>query len=76
MVRPVGHPLHRRAVTVHDLREEFLARCQARNLSDRTIQWYEDRSQQFAKWRVEASSQPRHSTLVARLRGSHRLRFA
>jgi hypothetical protein len=39
MVRPVGHPLRRRAVTIYDLREEFLARCQARNLNERTIQW-------------------------------------
>jgi integrase/recombinase XerD len=50
MVRPAGRPLRRRAVTIHDLREEFLARCQARNLSDRTIQWYEDRSGQFVEW--------------------------
>jgi integrase/recombinase XerD len=32
MVRPVGRPLARRAVTVADLREEFLAHCEARNL--------------------------------------------
>jgi integrase/recombinase XerD len=50
MVRPVGHPLRRSAASIHDLREEFLARCQARNLSDRTIQWYEERSRQFAEW--------------------------
>jgi hypothetical protein len=50
MVRPVGHPLRRRAITIHELREEFLARCEARNLSDRTIQWYEDRTGQFEEW--------------------------
>jgi len=33
MVLPVGRPLARRGVTVEALREEFLAHCEARNLS-------------------------------------------
>ena len=33
MVRPAGRPLARRADTLEDLRDEFLAHCEARNLS-------------------------------------------
>ncbi len=50
MVRPVGRPLARRAFTVEGLREEFLAHCEARNLSGRTLEWYADRTQRFADW--------------------------
>lgn len=31
MARPLGRALARRAVTLEDLREEFLAHCEARN---------------------------------------------
>jgi hypothetical protein len=37
MVRPVGRPLARKTVTLGELREEFLAHCEARNLSERTF---------------------------------------
>jgi hypothetical protein len=36
MVRPLGRPLARRAATLEDLREEFLAHREARNLSGRS----------------------------------------
>jgi hypothetical protein len=38
MVRPVGRPMARTPITLEDLREEFLAHREARNLSSRTIQ--------------------------------------
>jgi integrase/recombinase XerD len=50
MVRPLGRPLARRADTLEDLREEFLAHCEARNLSGRTLEWYADRTRRFADW--------------------------
>src|SRR6266508_1384887 len=53
MVRPLGRPLARKAVTVEDLREEFLAHCEARNLSGRTLEWYADRTRRFAEWCVD-----------------------
>lgn len=31
MVRPVGRPMARKAITLEDLREEFLVHCEARN---------------------------------------------
>ena len=33
MVRPIGRPMARKAISLEDLREEFLAHCEARNLS-------------------------------------------
>lgn len=39
MVRPMGRPIAKKAVRLEDLREESLARCEARNLSGRTIEW-------------------------------------
>lgn len=36
--------------TIADLREEFLDRCRAKNLSGRTIEWYEDRTRRFSDW--------------------------
>ncbi len=53
MVRPLGRPLARRAVTLDDLREEFLAHCEARNLSPRTLEWYADRTRRFTDWCVD-----------------------
>ncbi len=50
MVRPLGRPLARKAVTLEDLREDFLAHCEARNLSERTLEWYGDRTRRFADW--------------------------
>ena len=50
MARPTGRPFAARELTVHDLREQFLARCLAKNLSPRTIEWYEDRTRRFAEW--------------------------
>ena len=47
MVRPLGRPLARKAVTLEDLREDFLAHCEARNLSQRTLEWYGDRTRRF-----------------------------
>lgn len=50
MVRPIGRPLARGAMTLEELREEFLASCEARNLRPRTLEWYEDRTRRFAEW--------------------------
>jgi integrase/recombinase XerD len=50
MVRPVGRPMARKTVTLEDLREEFLAHCEARNLSGRTVEWYGDRTRRFTDW--------------------------
>ncbi len=49
MVRPIGRPMARKAITLEDLREEFLAHCEALNLSGRTLEWYGDRTRRFAK---------------------------
>ncbi len=50
MVRPAGRPLARRADSLKDLREEFLAHCEARNLSGRTLEWDSDRTRRFPEW--------------------------
>ncbi len=50
MVRPVGRPMARKPVTLEDLRQEFLAHCESRNLSGRTLDWYDDRTRRFADW--------------------------
>ncbi len=50
MVRPIGRPMARKAITLEDLREEFLAHCEARNLSGRALEWYGDRTRRFANW--------------------------
>jgi len=50
MVRPIGPPLAKKAVTLEDLRQDFLAHCEARNLSARTLEWYADRTQRFVDW--------------------------
>jgi len=46
-------PLDNRGQKAHhagDLREEFLAHCEARNLSGKTVEWYDDRTRRFADW--------------------------
>ena len=53
MVRPIGRPMARKSVTLEDLREEFLAHCEARNLSGRTVEWYGDRTRRFTDWCFE-----------------------
>lgn len=40
--------------TILDLRDEFLDRCRAKNLSPRTIEWYEDRTRRFSDWCFES----------------------
>jgi hypothetical protein len=50
MVRPVGRPMARKPITLEDLREEFLAHCESRNLSGRTLDWYSDRTRRFTDW--------------------------
>lgn len=54
MARPAGRPVAAREATVADLREEFLDRCRAKNLSVRTIEWYEDRTRRFSDWCLES----------------------
>jgi integrase/recombinase XerD len=64
MARPAGRPLAAREATVHDLREEFLARCRAKNLSARTMEWYEDRTHQLCElWAGRGSGLARDLTL-------------
>jgi hypothetical protein len=41
MVRPLGRPLARKAVTLEELREDYLAHSEARTLSERTLEWYD-----------------------------------
>lgn len=50
MVRPIGRPLAKKAITLEDLRQDFLAHCEARNLSERTLEWYSDRTRRFVDW--------------------------
>lgn len=58
MVRPIGRPMARKSVALEDLREEFLADCEARNLSGRTVEWNGDRTRRFTD---RCASQRRHS---------------
>jgi integrase/recombinase XerD len=46
----VRRPIAVAPATVDDLREEFLASCRAKNLADRTVEWYEEKSRRFAEW--------------------------
>ena len=50
MVRIPSDPLAVREDTLQDLREEFLVRCHAKNLSPRTIEWYAKHSDLFVEW--------------------------
>lgn len=50
MVRPAVHPLRVREETLQDLRDEFLVRCHAKNLSPRTIEWYAKHTASFIEW--------------------------
>jgi integrase/recombinase XerD len=50
MARPARRPIAVAPSTVDDLREEFLASCRAKNLSERTVEWYEEKSRRFAEW--------------------------
>jgi site-specific recombinase XerD len=80
MVRPLGRPLAKRAVTLDDLREEFLAHCEARNLSARTLEWYADRTRRFTDWcanrEIVEPSDLRWSDLQAFVLECRRRRFA
>lgn len=50
MVRIPSNPLKVRVDTLQDLREEFLVRCHAKNLSPRTIEWYAAHTASFIEW--------------------------
>lgn len=50
MARPLGNAYAYREPTVDDLREEFLARANAKNLAPRTIEWYERHTAAFRDW--------------------------
>ena len=50
MARPARRPIAVAPATVDDLREEFLASCRAKNLSERTVEWYEEKIRRFAEW--------------------------
>jgi integrase/recombinase XerD len=51
---------------VDDLRQEFLASRRAMNLSDRTVEWYEDKTRRFVQWSLKAGA-----TEAASLTASH-----
>jgi len=50
MARPLGNVHAAHETTIEDLRQEFLARAQAKNLSIRTIEWYDRHSVGFVRW--------------------------
>jgi integrase/recombinase XerD len=50
MARPGRRPIGLAPATVDDLREEFLASCRAKNLAERTVEWYGDKTRRFAEW--------------------------
>ncbi|HZA27861.1 MAG TPA: hypothetical protein VE915_09530, partial [Actinomycetota bacterium] len=50
MVRIPSNPLAVREDTLQDLRDEFLVRCHAKNLSARTIEWYAKHTELFIEW--------------------------
>ncbi len=50
LARPIGNGRVTRGPTIEDLCLEFLARGRAKNLSPRTIEWYERHARAFARW--------------------------
>src|ERR671931_374170 len=61
MVRPLGRPMARRDVTVENLRQQSLAHCEARNLSERTLEWDADRTGRFVEGALPERSSLRSS---------------
>jgi site-specific recombinase XerD len=66
MPRPARRPIAVVPSTVDDLRQEFLASRRAMNLSDRTVEWYEDKTRRFVQWSLKAGA-----TEAASLTASH-----
>lgn len=50
MPKPIRSRQHAALITLHDLCDDFIARCHANNLSARTIEWYEMRIRRFMRW--------------------------
>jgi integrase/recombinase XerD len=50
MVRIPSNPVAVRERSLQDLRDEFLVRCHAKNLSGRTIEWYAKHTELFIEW--------------------------
>lgn len=66
MARPVGNVYAPHETTIEDLRQEFLARCRAKNLAVRTIEWYDRHTLGFERWCSGQGLEFAHD-----LRGSH-----
>lgn len=50
MPKPVRSRQDAALITLHDLCDDFIARCHAKNLSPRTIEWYDMRIRRFTRW--------------------------
>jgi len=50
MPRPIRSRQDAALITTRDLRDDFLARCQVKNLTPRTVEWYEFKLNGFIKW--------------------------
>jgi hypothetical protein len=67
----------RKQIRLEDLREEFLAHCESRNLSGRTLEWYDDRTGRFADSCAteRIDSRPDHGSSFGGLSPTGRLRI-
>lgn len=50
MPKPIRSRQDAALITIHDLCDDFVARCHAKNLTPRTIEWYEMRIRRFIRW--------------------------
>lgn len=50
MPKPIRSRQDAALITLQDLCDDFLARCHAKNLTPRTIEWYEMRIRCFSRW--------------------------
>jgi integrase/recombinase XerD len=50
MPKPIRSRQDAALITIHDLCDDFIARCHAKNLTPRTIEWYEMRIRCFSRW--------------------------
>ena len=66
MARPIGNAFGFREPTIDDMREAYIERAYAKDLAERTIQWYERHSAGFRDWCTSEGI-----TLTAQLRSSH-----
>lgn len=50
MPQPIWSRQDAALITTRDLRDDFLARCQVKNLTPRTVEWYDFKLGGFIKW--------------------------